>query len=85
MKMTLRPVAQDGSGMPSDGVIESQLVWSRDGLSWHHADEARTPAIPRSVAGFDHGMIIGTAKVAMIVLSNHLCTALHIILFRETL
>ena len=26
-------------GMPSDGVIESQMVWSRDGAVWHHADE----------------------------------------------
>ena len=53
-----------GGGMPSDGCIESQMVWSYDGVDWHHADEARTPAIPRSPAGqgFDHGMIIGTAK-----------------------
>ena len=65
-------------GMPSDGVIESQMVWSHDGHSWHHADEKRTPAIPRSprppsgpseppypgtaAQGFDAGMIIGTAK-----------------------
>ena len=35
-------------GMPSDGVIESQLVWSRDGVQWYHADNSRTPAIPRS-------------------------------------
>ena len=69
-------VEGDGAdGMPSDGVIESQMVWSHDGLTWHHADEARIPAIPRSARpadgpteppypgttgrGFDSGMIIG--------------------------
>ena len=69
-------VEGDGANdMPSDGVIESQMVWSHDGLTWHHADEARTPAIPRAPRpadgpteppypgttgpGFDSGMIIG--------------------------
>ena len=51
-----------GESMPSDGVIESQLVWSHDGKTWHHFDEERTPAIGRSKDGFDSGMIIGTAK-----------------------
>ena len=41
--------------MPSDGVIESQLVWSHDGETWHHFDEERTPAIGRSKDGFDSG------------------------------
>jgi len=44
-----------GESMPSDGVIESQLVWSHDGETWHHFDEERTPAIGRSKDGFDSG------------------------------
>ena len=53
--------------MPCNGPIDSQIVYSRDGINWAHADRERTPAIPRGDAGtFDSGMIAGTAKEPII-------------------
>jgi hypothetical protein len=49
--------------MPCDGPIDAQLVYSRDGVTWLHADRERSAVIPRGADGaFDSGMIIGTAK-----------------------
>ena len=77
--------------MPSDGVIESQLVWSRDGVNWRHADEARTPAIPRSQPGqgFDSGIIIGALSSIELLLmpcrlSLHGRAARHLQPHRQT-
>lgn len=56
-------IPNEPNQMPCDGPIDAQLVYSRDGLNWTHADRARTPVIPRGTgAAFDRGMIIGTAK-----------------------
>lgn len=50
--------------MPSDGHVDSQLVWSTHPASgWRHADGARTIVIPRGNAGsFDAGMVMGTTR-----------------------
>lgn len=48
--------------IPIDGLIDAQLVCSRDGFNWYYPDENRTPIIPRGGPGtFDTGMIMGTA------------------------
>ena len=48
--------------MPCDGRIDQQFVYSRDGITWAHADRVRTAVIPRGDAdAFDRGMIIVTA------------------------
>ena len=53
--------------MPCDGPIDSQIVYSRDGINWAHADRERTAVIPRGEGdAFDRGMIIGTAKEPII-------------------
>ena len=53
--------------MPCNGPIDSQIVYSRDGINWAHADRERTAAIPRGDAGsFDSGMIAGTATQLII-------------------
>ena len=53
--------------MPCDGPIDSQFVYSRDGINWEHADRERTAVIPRGGGdAFDRGMIIGTAKEPII-------------------
>ena len=45
-----------------DGPIDAQLVYSRDGVTWHHFEDC-SPIIPRGdVGSFDSGMIIFTAK-----------------------
>ena len=49
-----------GPGNPTDGPIDAQLVYSRDGLTWHRSED-RTPVIPRGPEGsFDGGMIMMT-------------------------
>ena len=49
------------------GPIDSQIVYSRDGINWAHADRERTAVIPRGDGdAFDRGMIIGTAKEPII-------------------
>ena len=40
-------IPHEKNQMPCDGPIDAQLVYSRDGLSWSHADRERTPVIPR--------------------------------------
>jgi len=60
-------IPNEKNQMPCDGPIDAQLVYSRDGLTWTHADRDRTPAIPRGEGdAFDRGMIIGTAKEPII-------------------
>ena len=60
-------IPNEQNQMPCDGPIDAQLVYSRDGLSWSHADRERTPVIPRGAGdAFDRGMIIGTAKEPVI-------------------
>ena len=60
-------IPNEKNQMPCDGPIDAQLVYSRDGLSWSHADRERTPVIPRGAGdAFDRGMIIGTAKEPVI-------------------
>ena len=49
-----------------DGPIDAQLVYSRDGVTWHHFED-RSPIIPRGdVGSFDSGMIIFTAKEPLV-------------------
>ena len=60
-----------------DGPIDAQLIYSRDGVKWHHFED-RTPVIPRGSAitdrrlslsdkhGFDSGMILFTAKEPLV-------------------
>ena len=63
--VTAERIPGEKNQMPCDGPIEAQMVVSRDGVLWEHADRERTPAIPRG-DGFDRGMIIGTAKEPVI-------------------
>jgi hypothetical protein len=54
-------------GMPIDGPIDAHLVYSRDGVNWHHVDAEQLPIIPRGESGsFDAEMICGTAKEPII-------------------
>ena len=65
--VTAEKLPDEKNQIPCDGPIDAQLVYSRDGLSWTHADRERTPVIPRGTGdGFDRGMIIGTAKEPVI-------------------
>ena len=60
--VTQERIPGEKNQMPCDGPIDAQLMYSRDGMEWRHADRDRTPAIPRGEAGdWDGGMIIGTA------------------------
>ena len=53
--------------MPCDGTIDVEFVYSRDGVTWQHADPDRTPAIPRGgPEEFDRGMIIGNPREPVI-------------------
>jgi hypothetical protein len=53
--------------IPCDGPIDSQFVYSRDGIYWERADRERTPAIVRGrTDAFDRGMILGVAKKPII-------------------
>ena len=61
--VTAERIPGEKNQMPCDGPIDAQMMYSRDGIQWRHADRARTPAIPRGAPGeWDGGMIIGTAK-----------------------
>jgi len=55
------------SGAPAhDGPIEAQLVYSRDGKTWHRLED-RQPIIPLGPDGsFDGGMIMMTANGAFV-------------------
>ena len=65
--VTAEQIPGEKNQIPCDGPIDSQLVYSRDGISWLHGDRERTEAIPRGGAdAFDRGMIIGTAKEPVI-------------------
>ena len=65
--VTAEQVSGQENQMPCDGPIDSQIVYSRDGISWEHADRERTAVIPRGEGdAFDRGMIIGTAKEPII-------------------
>ncbi len=65
--VTAEQIPGQKNQMPCDGPIDTQLVYSRDGITWKHADRQRTPVIPRGQADdFDKGMIIGTAKEPII-------------------
>jgi len=59
-------------------------VWSTDpAAGWHHADEERTPVIPRGPEGaFDFGMVMGTSREPVTVEDEHRwwytgCTVTH--------
>jgi hypothetical protein len=61
--VTAEKIPGEKNQMPCDGPIDAQMMFSRDGINWHHADRERTQAIPRGGPGeWDRGMIIGTAK-----------------------
>ena len=65
--VTAEQIPGEKNQMPCNGPIDSQIVYSRDGINWAHADRDRTPAIPRGGAeAFDSGMIAGTAKEPII-------------------
>ena len=65
--VTAEQIPGEKNQMPCDGPIDSQIVYSRDGINWAHADRERTAVIPRGgAAAFDRGMIIGTAKEPII-------------------
>ena len=65
--VTAEQIPGEKNQMPCDGPIDSQIVYSRDGIHWGHADRARTAVIERGAADvFDRGMIIGTAKEPII-------------------
>ena len=61
--VTAEQMPNQKNQMPCDGPIDSQFVYSRDGITWSHADRERTEAIRRGEASaFDCGMIIGPSK-----------------------
>ena len=65
--VTAEQIPGEKNQIPCDGPIDGQFVYSRDGISWQHADRARTAALPRGAGdAFDRGMIIGTAKEPII-------------------
>ena len=65
--VTAEQIPGEKNQIPCDGPIDGQFVYSRDGISWQHADRARTVALPRGAGdAFDRGMIIGTAKEPII-------------------
>ena len=65
--VTAEQIPGEKNQMPCNGPIDSQIVYSRDGINWSHADRDRTPAIPRGAGeAFDSGMIAGTAKEPII-------------------
>ena len=67
LSVTAEQISDQEHQMPCDGPIESQFVYSRDGINWAHVDRERTPAIPLGEAGaFDRGMIMGVAKEPLI-------------------
>jgi len=67
LNVTAEQIPKQENQMPCDGPIDSQIVYSRDGISWERADRNRTPAIPRGGGdSFDRGMILGTAKEPII-------------------
>ena len=65
--VTAEQIPGEKNQIPCDGPIDGQFVYSRDGISWQHADRTRTVALPRGAGdAFDRGMIIGTAKEPII-------------------
>ena len=67
LSVTAEQIPGEPNQMPCDGPVESQFVYSRDGIHWAHADRERTVVIPRGEPGtFDGGMITGVAKEPMI-------------------
>lgn len=65
--VTAEQIPSQENQMPCDGPIDSQIVYSRDGISWARADRNRTAAIPRGGEdAFDRGMILGIAKEPII-------------------
>jgi hypothetical protein len=65
--VTAEQIPHEPNQMPCDGPVESQFVYSRDGINWAHADRERTVAIPRGEPGsFDGGMVMGVAKEPLI-------------------
>ena len=65
--VTAEQISGQRNQVPCDGPIDSQIVYSRDGINWAHADRERTAVIPRGEGdAFDRGMIIGTAKEPII-------------------
>jgi hypothetical protein len=57
---------------PHDGPIDTQLVHSRDGRTWHRAED-RSPVIPNGPYDYDAGCILGVAN-SLIDLGNEVWT-----------
>jgi hypothetical protein len=75
------PTAAGGvDQMPSDGHVDSTLVWSNDPVvdGWHHADEARTSMVPRGGEGsFDYGTLRVMIYTCHTNASTHPCFFVH--------
>jgi len=67
LNVTTEQIPNEANQMPCDGPVESQFVYSRDGINWAHACRDRTAAIPCGEGdAWDRGMVMGVAREPVI-------------------
>jgi hypothetical protein len=67
LNVTAEQIPKEANQVPCDGPVESQFVYSGDGINWAHACRERTAAIPCGARGaWDQGMVMGVAREPII-------------------